>query len=331
MKRNDIINKQLNLDILDRKILWQIDGNSRLPLAQLAKKLKQARDTIEYRFDRLIERGIITDFVTLIDPRRLGLSIYKVHLRLAITKDVYQKLLSDLKSHPLVYWIAECAGGWDLIFALATRDDISLYEEYLRILSRYGDVVIESSISAMVDGYLKQRGYFFEKGSQLVSRYANSREALELNDLDVEIISHLLENARISAAEIARRTDTPTATIDYRLKRLETSGLIVIYRLQINLELIGKLAFKSQIQFKTYSSKSEEALLEYCRNHPNVTFFSRQISNYPIELEYEVDSFSIYSDLISDLRGRFPDFINTISTVMLKQVSTNFGKLTQVI
>ena len=56
---------------------------------------------------------------------------------------------------------------------------------------------------------------------------------------DLEIISLLLENSRVSAREIARRLRLSTGTVQARLKRLEEMGVIKGYTLELNLEELG--------------------------------------------------------------------------------------------
>ncbi len=56
---------------------------------------------------------------------------------------------------------------------------------------------------------------------------------------DLEIISLLLENSRVSAREIARRLRLSTGTVQARIKRLEEMGVIKGYTLELNLEELG--------------------------------------------------------------------------------------------
>ncbi len=45
----------MKLDLLDKKILYELDINARQTSTQLSKKLKRSRNVIEYRINRLKE------------------------------------------------------------------------------------------------------------------------------------------------------------------------------------------------------------------------------------------------------------------------------------
>jgi predicted transcriptional regulator len=67
---------QKQLDKLDRQILFELDCNSRISFSDLAKKVRNGRDTVEYRVSRLIERQIIRSFTVAINHYRLGFQVY---------------------------------------------------------------------------------------------------------------------------------------------------------------------------------------------------------------------------------------------------------------
>ena len=55
------------LDLLDRKILYELDRNSRRSASEIAKKVRVHRNVVNFRINRLIEKGIIREFVTIIN------------------------------------------------------------------------------------------------------------------------------------------------------------------------------------------------------------------------------------------------------------------------
>ncbi len=63
--------------------------------------------------------------------------------------------------------------------------------------------------------------------------------SVKLDKRDLQIISLLLMNSRVSAREIARRLGLSTGTVQARLKRLEAIGVIKGYTVDLNLEELG--------------------------------------------------------------------------------------------
>ncbi len=71
-----------NLSAIDRKILYELDKNSRQPFSVLAKKLRMSRTALEYRVKQLQEKNILKQFVTLVRPNAFGYQYYKIYLQL---------------------------------------------------------------------------------------------------------------------------------------------------------------------------------------------------------------------------------------------------------
>ena len=62
---------------------------------------------------------------------------------------------------------------------------------------------------------------------------------MELDELDLKILSILLEDGRASCREIARALGVSTATVSKRLKKLESSGVIKGYTVLLDHEKLG--------------------------------------------------------------------------------------------
>lgn len=60
-----------------------------------------------------------------------------------------------------------------------------------------------------------------------------------LDDIDAEILAALIENARISLAELARRVGLSAPSVSERLKRLEESGVVTGYSIEIDPAALG--------------------------------------------------------------------------------------------
>jgi len=61
-----------NLDLKDRKILYELDLNCRQSNAQIGKKVGLSKEVVKYRIKRMEEEGIISGYWTEIDSYRLG-------------------------------------------------------------------------------------------------------------------------------------------------------------------------------------------------------------------------------------------------------------------
>ena len=63
------------LDKIDNKILKELLENSRTHLSKTGQKVRLSRENVHYRIQSLIKRGVLRDFVTVIDYKKLGFSL----------------------------------------------------------------------------------------------------------------------------------------------------------------------------------------------------------------------------------------------------------------
>lgn len=63
---------------------------------------------------------------------------------------------------------------------------------------------------------------------------------MTLDDVDQRIIDELQRDCRIPIGRLSKKIGIPKSTIQYRIKRLETAGIIEGYHAQVDFEKIGK-------------------------------------------------------------------------------------------
>jgi len=103
---------------------------------------------------------------------------------------------------------------------------------------------------------------------------------LDLDKLDLKIISTLIENSRLSSREIARRLNVSVGTIQARIKRLEDLGVIRRYTVDIDIENLGYI-YPVLIDIKVKGGMLRE-VEEIVSREPNIT------SVYDITGEYDI-------------------------------------------
>ena len=75
--------ESVELDLKDRKILYELDVDARQSLAEIGKKVGLSKEVVNYRIKRLEKEEVIIRYSTIIDLFRIGLKKYKLYLRLS--------------------------------------------------------------------------------------------------------------------------------------------------------------------------------------------------------------------------------------------------------
>lgn len=314
-KQKYMSNMEQKLDKIDKKILAELDKNCRISDSELAKKVRRSRQTIAYRIGRLVSSGIITGFFTSINPNKMGYTIFKIYLKLKNVPQRKDALLTHLKSLNSVYWIGESDGSWDLVFAVYSKDFYRFYEIKNQIFSLFKDILIDLYGDILLDVKQYPKMYFdyeIQKPVQFGGEIKNS----DLDELDHNILELIVNNAKATTVEIAKTVSSTPITVSARLKKMEKLGVIIQYRIGVDLVKLGYEHYKAIIKVESYSKEEEKQLLEYCSQIPQIQYFIRNI--WQIEPEFVVKNYEEYYQIINKLKERFPNIIRSIDTVLLR-------------
>jgi len=319
-------NSKIKLDKTDLKILAELDQNCRIPSTILAKKVLKSRQAVEYRIEQLVQKRIITSFNAAINPHRMGCKLFKVYMRLRNIPAEKEKLFAYLKSSGLVYWMGECSGSWDLIFAVFARNDYQFYEFKNKLISKFSSLIIEEDGEALIDVKQYSKMYFTQEIHAPILFGGEVRQP-EMDEIDYKLLSQIVNEARLPINELARRINSTPIIIRGRLKKLEEKGIIIQYRLGINLNLLGKELYKAIIRIDRYTKEDENKLFTYLSNLPQIQYLIRNI--WQIELEFVVNNFQEYYQLMENLKKEFCYVIRTVESVLMitDQWTPGFGNL----
>lgn len=134
-----------NIDAIDRELISILATNARIPVAQIATRLKLARTTIQARIERLERNNVIEGYTI-----RLSDAAERVRIRatvlIRITPAAQAAVLAQLMRLVVVERVVTTAGRFDLACDLACTDTTSLDETLDKIGAIDGVQALESLI-----------------------------------------------------------------------------------------------------------------------------------------------------------------------------------------
>lgn len=308
----------MRLDKLDYRLIAELDRNARQSISSIARTLREGRDRVEYRLQRLTDEGLITGYSVWVDIAALGYSPYKIYLRLQ--NNPSKELQNYLNSQKNVFWTAQCDGNWDFAIALATKSVHDFNSFYLTLLSKFSIATLDFRAIPLVNFLFYSRAYF-RKGSDSAEYPWGIPNTLTIDAADKAIIAALSRNARASATEIAEEVDLTPNIVSYRIKKLEEQRIITAYRTSFDLTQLGMLSIKCQLYLRSYDLGLRRRLLTFCKKHPHIIGYIEQISDCNIELEFEVSGYDQYHEIIDEIRQHCPKLIRNFYTLNLREVT----------
>jgi DNA-binding Lrp family transcriptional regulator len=321
------------LDHLDYKILALLDVDVRCSTSDLARRVRHGRDIVQYRVERLFREGIVRSTQAVVNPYRMGYTLYKTFMRLKNNQQRCRDLVEYLRSSPANFCVALCDGSWDIAFNTLARSAQQFDGIQNEILTAWRDLIMEFEVAVVIEQQLYPRGYLNvpSRGSkQRGSREAGIKdgapfviggepEGYECSPLELQLLNELVKDARISVAALATRTSSTPAIVQNRVDRLEDLGIIVGYRGILDLAALGLTNFKTQLVLQSFTNEDLRRLKKFCALHPHIVKCITQLGNCKIELNIEARGYDHFYQITQELRGAFPAIVVNITTLFVRE------------
>jgi len=307
----------MDLDIVDRKILSELDMNCRISNTSLAKKVKKSREAVKYRIQKLVEKKIIKGFITSINPNRLGYYMFKVYLKLENIPEKKERFIEELKSKKEIYWYGISDGAYDLVFAMLSKNITEYYIKINSILSEWKDLIISKVLGTMVDTRQYNKRFFDVGVDSNFEIFGGEVVDNKIDELDSKILNILANNARIPLLELSRKVKANIETVKLHIKKLEKEKIILSYRIDVDLNKLNLEFFKAMIYFKKLSKKDEEEILNWMQIQKSSLHYIRSLAPWEAELEFAVKNYQEFNKIINDLTEKFSSIIRNHEHLIL--------------
>jgi len=294
------------LDLKDRKLLFELDTNARRPLSEIAKRIMVNKNTIKFRFARLLKEGYISGFYPVLDISKLGYLSTRVYFNFFnTTPEKENQILAYLVKHRLVGVVAELETVYDVMISVITTDIYEFEKFWNEFKHLFRDSFQNEKINIFTKVIHFKRKYLSQNTAQkdFGEQIIGGSQKNDFDDTDISIITLLTKNCRKSALELSKHLKLPPRTILYRIKQLEKKGIIQGYRINLNLEKLGYEYYK--INFQLHSLKNSKEIESFCKMNKNIVFMDFTISDYDFEIDIEVKNKAELYSLIKELKSKF--------------------------
>ena len=308
------------LGIKDRKILYELDQNSRQSLSQIAKKTRISQQVISYRLKLYKEKGLITNFFAVINFTNLGYTSYRIMLRLSgATKEKYNEIINYFMKHPNVLWLNSCGGKYDFIVNIMAKNIIHFNQIFRDIRERFPEQIQNYDILTHLEVSYFGRDYLLKKEREIkpIPYFGREFKLVKLDKTDLQILNILSEDARINAIEIGSKLKITGNTVVNRIKNLKKIGIIQAYTSLLHIDKINYSAYKLLIKFQNITEKKEKELINFIQQNVNIVGTIRLVGQWDFEIEIEIEDREKLHQIIMETRDKFKDIIKEFETLAL--------------
>lgn len=312
------------LDVKDRKIIYELDVNSRQTNSEIAKKVGLSKQVVGFRIKRLQKEEYISSFYSVIDISKLGFTVHKNFLRLQnLDRGKEKELIDFLVNHLNIVWVASCDGRFDLSFGSWAKDMAFLDKTITELNKKFGKYIAERQIATIIRGDYFVRDYLVNRDKPSPYResfFGAVPTPVKMDENDWKLLVLLGKDSRTTAVEISHEVNLGVDAIAERIKKLERSGVIKHYNIVPNESKYPYLHYKLLVGFRNISEDREKSLREYCRTNPNIVYIVKSLGPWEFEIDIEVENAERFRAILMDIKTEFNDILKDYSTLQIYKV-----------
>lgn len=311
------MSKKNTLRKIEAQILARLDENSRTPFLWVGKKIKRSQQQVSYTVKSLIEREILDGFYSIVDYSKFDVLNFRVYFKVGFfNKEKFDKIIKFLVGNEYTSWVTTCGGKYDLICTFFTSNPSQFNKTLKAIIADYPDQLQNYNILTTIVLRWFGRKYLSRTLPHEII-FGGDRAPVHLDNIDLNIVSELSDNARKSTVLIAENLSITPKTVMDRIKKLQKMEILIGYKPLLQSRKIGYVSNLVLIKFHNVRPETEDELVLYLKIHNNVLGIVKTIGEWDLEINVETIDSLEYRKFEMDIRQKFPLIIQHIDAVPL--------------
>lgn len=302
------------LNLKDKRLLYELDLNSRQSYTELGKKIKLSPQAVEQRIKKLIKNKIIKFFLTIISYQKFGYTFYSIYTTFQnTTPEKENEIINELKKDPNIIVLWKCEGKYDLFIGPLAKSVFELNNILNKINNKFGNYLRDYDIVTHIGAKYYGRSYLINKKrkgeiSKIIT--GGEEEQLKLDRVDKKIIKCLIENPRISFINMISKLGLSLDIIRYRYKKLKERKILQGFSIVLDNEKIGYPHFRILFKLKNISENKLKEIYNFVNLCSNIKIATKCFGNYEFTLDIEVENNEKLRKIFSEFRNKFSDIIH---------------------
>lgn len=157
-----------------------------------------------------------------------------------------------------------------------------------------------------------------------MARIDETQEAVRFDNFDYRILTMLKENSRLSCQQIAKVVKLKRDSVAYRIKRLESLGVIDKYTLDCDAKIFGYSKFYVLFQLLQEQTELSDSFYAYLKEHQSVTKLVTFNDKWDLVAIIMVKGIEELDQLITNVHNNFGEIVG--DQEILQHVRPLYGK-----
>ncbi len=265
------------MDLVDKGIIAELEGNCRQSYRVLARKLGVSSKTVRSRIEKLIDAGVIQRFIIELNPELLGAHLVIAELSTLGSEDVHT-FITQIGASPVVRLVSRLADGtYDVEAEVRGKMGTVNFGQFLRSLDRVSAIEIHEAI---------------EMHPYVTSEAFVKPQALDFgfSAMQLRVLRCLRENPRMPVVDIARKTELTAKRVRLLLREFQNTNTLR-FTLQWLRSSADQIEFRSRIRYNAENTTPKKLVTWLKDQYPLEYWTSYLLTDEPtLLLDFAVDT-----------------------------------------
>lgn len=300
-----------NIDLKDKKILYELDLNSRQSFGALAKKVGLSKNSVIARINKLKRTAVIKNFHAWIDLGKMGYMQFRIYLDLRnATPQKEKEIIDFLCKKKIVTWVGEMDGIYNLGAIIITKNIAEMHQLWDELFKKYVNYINARLFTAIAKNSYYYKAYLTQVTKNNLKESITTTSPVEtISETDLRLIKLLNEDSRMPIIDLAEKLKITPKTVIAHIKELEKRKLIVGYSTVLDLDKIGYQTFRVSFLLFRLTPEKMQALQDYTMTQPNIVYDEEVVGGDDYEIEIQVKDIVELRKIIEDIRLKFNEVI----------------------
>ncbi|MCB9359120.1 Lrp/AsnC family transcriptional regulator [Candidatus Woesearchaeota archaeon] len=134
---------------------------------------------------------------------------------------------------------------------------------------------------------------------------------MKLESTDIKLLHELSKNCRSSVTTLAKNVRVSKSTILYKIKRLESLGIIKGYQTIVDNSRLGNIYGRITLKINNIDEKSNTKIISFLKLHKSITWFAtvHGIADFAIALR--CDSINQFNSIVHEIHKEIGKYIES--------------------
>lgn len=143
---------------------------------------------------------------------------------------------------------------------------------------------------------------------------------VKIDNKDKKILKVMDKDARLSIAEISRKTGIPRDSVLYRLKKMQNSEVIRFFHTALSPAALGYPIYTFvNFTLQNLTNPLEQSFLSYLKTHPNIVYVAKTTGKWDFTINIAAKSLIHFDEIMTEIRMKFSGIIKEYETASIIQ------------